>query len=102
MLFSIPMSGTDMLAIRKFPGKGGLAGLLTPPTPSTQAYVDGLKSGKLLVQRCGFCRKARHPFGPICPYCHSSASDWTTCSGRGEIVSWVRYPRSYLPEFELL
>jgi uncharacterized OB-fold protein len=91
-----------MLTTRKFPGKSGLADLVIPPTPDTQAYLDGLKSGELLVQRCAGCRKARYPFAPVCPYCHASKSDWTACSGQGTIVSWTRYPRSYLPEFEEL
>jgi uncharacterized OB-fold protein len=91
-----------MLAVRKFPGKGGLAELVVPPTPDVQAYLDGLNSGKLLVQRCAGCRRARYPFAPVCPYCHATRSDWTACSGQGTIVSWTRYPRSYLPEFEQL
>ncbi len=37
---------------------------------------------------------------PVCPYCDGLATDWVEASGQGEVVSFVRYPRAHLPEFE--
>ena len=58
-------------------------------------FFDGLKEGKLLIQKCANCGVLRHPPGPMCRECHSL--EWTTIesTGAGTIHSFVvvHYPQ---------
>ena len=95
------MTGTDaVMPIRDFPGGSALAALVIPPSSSTRPYFDQLKTGKLALQRCSGCGRHRNPIAPVCPYCGSTSYEWVASEGKGVVVSWVRYLRSYLPEFE--
>ena len=91
-----------MLTIREFPGRAGLGALVAPPSSSSEFHVDQLKAGVISLQRCGNCRRLRYPIAPVCPYCGGSYFAWAPCAGTGVVVSWVRYPRSYLRAFEPL
>lgn len=53
-------------------------------------YWQGLREGRLLVQRCVKC--AVWQFGPewICHRCHSSDLSWVEVGPRGTIFSWER------------
>jgi uncharacterized OB-fold protein len=73
--------------------------LLPMVTAENAPFWDGLVDGRLLAQVCASCGAARFPIAPICPHCGSEAADWQELSGRGTVFSWVRYHRSYLPEF---
>jgi uncharacterized OB-fold protein len=79
-----------------------LGPLVVPPSSSTRPYFDQLKVGRLALQRCSACGRHRHPIAPVCPYCGASPYEWVVSNGKGLVVSWVRYPRSYLREFEQL
>jgi len=97
------MNPTDTaLPLRDFPGLAELQDLVIPPSASSQPAVDALKDGRLTLQCCANCHRHRLPVAPVCPYCGSSAFDWKASTGQGVVVSWVRYPRSYLPAFEAL
>lgn len=74
--------------------------LLPAVTPDNTPYWNGLAQGELNVQVCGGCKRPRYPIVPVCPHCTSTQWNWTQLSGRGQVFSWVRYHRSYLPEFE--
>lgn len=65
------------------------------PTHDIAFWFDGLKQGKLLIQRCANCGKLRHPPGPMCRNCRSLAWDTIEASGRGIIHSYVvvHYPQ---------
>jgi uncharacterized OB-fold protein len=89
-------------SVRTFPGAGELSPLLPPVTEQSSPFFDGLGEGRLQVQRCEECGRARGHIGPICPYCGSQSFGWQTASGRGVVHSWIRYHRSYLPQFEPL
>lgn len=91
-----------MLPIREFPAPADLSALLVPPSSSTAFHVNRLKAGVLALQRCRNCRRPRYPIAPVCPFCGGSSFDWAPCGGGGRVVSWVRYPRSYLAAFESL
>jgi len=69
-------------------------------TPDTQFFWDGLRAGRLLVQRCDGCGVLRHPPRPMCPHCRSL--DWTPTesSGRGVVVSAVQPRHPQFPWFE--
>lgn len=66
------------------------------PTPVSEAdglsapYWDGLRAGRLLVQRCAHC--ATWQFGPewICHRCHAFDPPWQEVAPLGRIYSWER------------
>ena len=62
--------------------------------PDNQFFWDGVREGRLLIQRCASCGRLRHPPGPMCPVCHSLEWDTFAASGRGRIHSWIvsRHP----------
>lgn len=69
------------------------SGLPTPVPESdelSRPYWDGLRVGKLFVQRCGAC--ATWQWGPewICHRCRSFEMAWVQVEPRGRIYSWER------------
>ncbi|WP_426960249.1 Zn-ribbon domain-containing OB-fold protein [Muricoccus radiodurans] len=78
------------------------SGLLPPVTSDTAPFWNGLAQGELRLQGCDACNKARWPVSPVCPHCGAPGGTFRTLSGRGTVFSWVRYHRSYLPEFDPL
>ena len=69
------------------------AGLPIPvaePDGLSAPYWEGLRQGKLLVQRCGRC--GAWQFGPewLCHRCHAFDPAWTEVAPRGRIFSWER------------
>jgi len=46
------------------------------PSPLTQPYWDGMVAGKLRIQYCSACGKARHYPRYICDACHSFDVTW--------------------------
>lgn len=89
---------TIVITERSFPQDP--TGLLPALTPDNREYWDGLAAGELRVQRCTGCNRLRYPIVPVCPHCSGTKFDWRKLSGRGQVYSWVRYHRGYLPEFE--
>jgi uncharacterized OB-fold protein len=90
------------LHVAEFAGPGELAPLLPSPTAQNAPFFDGLRRGRLTLQRCSSCGRIRAPIAPVCPYCGGEPAEWAELSGRGTVHSWIRYRRSYLPEFEAL
>lgn len=74
--------------------------LLPAVTPDNKPFWDALAQGRLQLQVCNDCARARHPIAPVCPYCRGTAWAWREMSGTGTVFSYVRFHRSYLPEFE--
>jgi uncharacterized protein len=68
--------------------------------PDTEFFWNGLREGKLLIQRCGGCGALRHPPRPMCPKCRSL--DWETVesSGRGTVYSYVMPHEPRFPFFD--
>lgn len=89
-------------AHREFPGSGELGPLLPPLTEQSAPFFDGLRESRLLLQRCESCNRVRGHVGVVCPFCGGETSSWETAGGAGTVHSWIRYRRSYLPEFESL
>lgn len=56
----------------------------------TRPYWDGLRAGKLRVQRCAHC--GQWQFGPewICHRCLAFDPAWVEVQARGRIFSWER------------
>ncbi len=69
-------------------------------THDGQFWWDGVRQGKLLIQRCGKCRSLRHPPGPMCPKCQSLEWDTLEASGRGHVYSFVVFHHPAIPPFE--
>lgn len=64
-------------------------------------FYEGLRDGKLFVQRCSGCQSVRHPPGPMCPECRSLEWQALECSGRGTIYSFTVHHYPPLPGFTL-
>jgi len=64
-------------------------------------FWDSIQARRCALQRCGQCGTFRYPPGPVCGSCLSLDSEWTPISGCGEIVSWVRFHKQYLPAFPI-
>lgn len=62
-------------------------------------WIEGVRAGKLLVQRCNSCAALRYPPAPMCGCCQSL--DWETAqiSGSGLIYSYVVHHKPPLPGF---
>jgi uncharacterized OB-fold protein len=75
---------------------------LHPPLPSaddvSKPFWDGIKAGKLLVQRCSSCQRFQFPPKAVCASCHSTDLPFQEMTGRGtvysftETVSGARHP----------
>ena len=72
---------------------------LPEPTELSKPYWDGLREGRLLIQRCA-CGHAFLPARKHCPACLAPDPSWERASGRGVILSWVVYHVAYHPAFE--
>ena len=69
------------------------AGLQIPgPEPDglSKPYWEGLKAGRLMIQRCSGC--GLWQWGPewICHSCHSFELAWEGVTAEGRIYSWER------------
>lgn len=68
--------------------------------PLERPYWEHAKAHRLALQRCARCSQFRFPASPVCPECNSEQSEWTPTSGRGELVSWVIFHKSYFRSFD--
>lgn len=57
--------------------------------PDDEFFWAGVAERRLLLQRCSSCGTLRHPPGPMCGSCHSTAWDTQEASGRGVIHAWI-------------
>ena len=63
-------------------------------------WFEGLKQGKLLIQRCAECGVLRHPAAPMCRECRSIVWDTIEAGGRGRIHSFVVVHYPQIPSIE--
>jgi uncharacterized protein len=68
--------------------------------PDTEFFWNGLREGKLLIQRCGGCGALRHPPRPMCPKCRSLHWEAVESSGRGTVYSYVMPHEPRFPFFD--
>jgi len=73
---------------------------LPHPTPISAPFWDGLKQGKIMLQRCIDCGD-RWSFYPRrhCRHCLSSRLEWEEVSGRGRLYAFTVARIPTLPEF---
>ena len=69
------------------------------PTPETQHFWDGTRTGELRLQRCDACAKVYFPPRPFCPGCASRKVSIFKASGKGKLYSYVINHRPAAPGF---
>lgn len=60
-------------------------------------FWDGAAAGELRFQRCAACDHLRYPISPNCPRCLDPGGEWVPVSGRGTVLSYAVFHRSYHP-----
>jgi uncharacterized protein len=99
--------GSMLFRILKFrPNSNKPKPAARPPRPRPATTHDdsffwqGLRDGKLLIQKCANCGTLRHPPGPMCRSCRSL--EWTTLesAGTGTLHSFVVVHYPQVPSFE--
>jgi uncharacterized OB-fold protein len=63
-----------------------------------QTFWDHIAMGSLALQHCRLCDHVWFPPGPGCPNCGAGGWSWRAVSGRGSIVSWATFRRTYFAE----
>lgn len=78
----------------------------TPAKPLPQRtadngpFLDGLREGRVLLQRCDACQSLRYPATRQCPTCLRDQHTWTAVSGRGRVYSFIIVHQVYQSAFE--
>ena len=75
--------------------------LPTPMTPEAMPYWEGLKENKLMLPKCGDCKKAFFYPRIACPHCHSRNIGWIQASGKGKLYSFEIAHRALNPNFKI-
>ncbi|TDV02359.1 Zn-ribbon domain-containing OB-fold protein [Paraburkholderia caballeronis] len=58
-----------------------------------------IRDGALQLQHCESCGTTLYPPAPVCPHCLSDKLEWRAVSGRGTVLSWVVFHKSYLDAY---
>ena len=88
------------------PAAAGASSVPKIPRPApgisddTRFFWEGVKAGKLMIQRCKGCGDLHHPPGPVCPKCQSFDWDAIESSGKGTVYSFVVMHYPEVPPFE--
>jgi hypothetical protein len=66
--------------------------------PTLKAFFEGVREGRLVVQRCTACRTLAVPPKAICAHCEAMTWESSPLTGDGEIASYtvIRVPPSRL------
>ena len=73
---------------------------LPSPLSFERPYWEHAKAHRLALQRCSSCGTFRFPASPVCAECDADEYEWTPTGGKGKLLSWVVFHRSYFPSFE--
>jgi uncharacterized protein len=80
----------------------------TPLLPTTPPPVMGMydavmwrsiRDGAMELQHCAACDTTLYPPAPVCPHCLSGDLKWRAVSGKGTVLSWVVYHKTYLEAY---
>jgi len=75
---------------------------ITPiPTPTSQPYFDGCRTGELRIQFCEHCESYQFYPRVLCAGCGSESLEWRTASGRGTIASFTIVRRAVSKAYEV-
>ena len=69
-------------------------------TELSEGFWQGVREGRLVIQRCVACGLLRHYPQPMCPACRSLGFDWAPVSGRGRIYSYTIAHRAFHPAWQ--
>jgi len=67
--------------------------------PFARLFWERARAGELTVQRCDACGHRHFPPGALCPACLSDQQSQEVVSGRGTLLSWVRFHQVYWEGF---
>lgn len=70
------------------------------PTELSEGFWQGVREGRLVIQRCQHCGLLRHYPQPMCPACRKLGFDWAPVSGRGTIYSYTVAHRAFHPAWQ--
>jgi uncharacterized OB-fold protein len=66
----------------------------------SRGFWENARAGRLSVQKCAACGHLHFPGSPVCPNCLSDDQAWEPVSGKGTLLSWVRFHRAYWDGFK--
>jgi uncharacterized OB-fold protein len=70
------------------------------PVPAVNAETNGWWEAaahhRLVVQKCRDCGRTRHPPGPVCPGCRSTASEWSEIPGTGSVFTFTVVRQAFI------
>lgn len=70
------------------------------PTELSEGFWQGVREGRLVIQRCQHCGLLRHYPQSMCPACRKLGFDWAPVSGRGTIYSYTVAHRAFHPAWQ--
>lgn len=79
--------------------RGALRRPVPLPSPESLPFWRAARTHRLVLQRCGACKKFWFPPSCLCPHCLSAAYAWEEVSGRGRVHSFVVVHRISDPAF---
>ena len=65
----------------------------------SRPYWEAAVEGRLVIQQCAACGKARHYPRLLCDACYSDAVEWKAASGAGRVHSWTVAHHAFHPAF---
>ncbi len=65
------------------------AGPAPEPSPDSEAWWEGLRAHRVMLERCTSCGRIRFPPMPSCPWCASGSFDMVESSCLGTVYSFV-------------
>lgn len=68
-------------------------------TPLSRSYWEAAAEGRLVIQHCAACGKARHYPRLLCDACYSDAVEWKPATGAGRVHSWTVAHHAFHPGF---
>ncbi|TDB95473.1 Zn-ribbon domain-containing OB-fold protein [Actinomadura sp. 7K534] len=73
---------------------------LPAPAPEAAPYWDGLRAGRLLMQRCASCERLQFYPRSICRHCLGTDLGWAEMAGTGRIYSFTVIHRAPFEAFK--
>lgn len=70
------------------------------PTQTSKPFWDGLREGKVRLQRCTTCDKRIHYPRANCPVCLGTNLDWVEVPGTGTLYTFTIARRPTAPQFQ--
>ena len=55
----------------------------------SKVFWEGVRSGRLMMQKCRPCNHVQFPPRYLCAKCWSDQVDWIECTGRGTVESFT-------------